>query len=366
MHKPSRPAFTLVELLVVIAIIGILIALLLPAIHAARESARRAKCKNNLKQIALAIAQYEEAHEVLPPGNSSPSAPASHGWSTFTKLLPFLEQEPLYDAIDFSQRAYSDQPPAAWVAVNAPYTYQRLSVFRCPSDNLRLGGESVQGTYVEFPGCNYGVSQGPIIIQDGLGVNPVPERCFYGPFRGGDAFRCISLARVRDGLSNTLSVSERLVSINQPNSQPMVGSNHVMGCSWPGTTSPPCNDGRCTPLFDEAAFTSFVADVKSDWAAGSNIRNDAGRFWHWTGNHNNVLTTLLPPNSATPDAQVAGSGSAYAAQCAMFNPRGRHPSGVNAAMLDGSVRFVSNRIDTRTWWYVGAIADGQMIDPQKF
>ena len=365
MHRQSRSAFTLVELLVVIAIIVILVALLLPAVHAARESARRAKCKNNLKQIVLAITEYEEAYQVLPPGNASPSDPAWQGWSTFSKLLPFLEQEPLYDSIDFNQRAYSQQPVAAWVAANAPYTYQRLSVFRCPSDNLRLGGESVQGTYIEFPGCNYGVSQGPIVTQSGIEVNPVPERCFYGPFRGGDALRCISLAKVRDGLSNTLAVSERLVSINQPNSQPMVGFNHVMGCSWPGTASPPCNDGKCTPLFDEAAFNGFIADVQSDWAARTDIGNDAGRFWHWTGDHNNVLTTLLPPNSATPDAQVAGSVSPYAAQCAMFNPRGRHPGGVNGAMLDGSIRFISNKVDLRTWWCVGAIADGQMVDPQK-
>ena len=131
-HQPAaaRRGFTLIELLVVIAIIAILIALLLPAVQQAREAARRSQCKNNMAQIALATLNYEMAHGVVPPGCINPDGPitsTSDGYhmSWTVQLLPYLDQAPLFQVIDFSKGAYEQEDRALNV---------RVQVFLCPSD----------------------------------------------------------------------------------------------------------------------------------------------------------------------------------------------------------------------------------------
>jgi len=194
-----RRGFTLVELLVVIAIIGILIALLLPAVQAAREAARRSQCTNNLKQFGLALHNYHDTYKVFPPrkGGSGCAAGATTGncerLSGFIGLLPFIEQKAMYEQIRAGDPALGYPPggPAAWYGW-APWNYPPRNQFVCPSDTgAPQGGQRLN---------SYGFSIGDqiISIRDATQV------------RGLFAFRtCYSTADILDGTSNTLAMSER-------------------------------------------------------------------------------------------------------------------------------------------------------------
>src|SRR5262249_3851998 len=141
MGLKSRRGFTLIELLVVIAIIAVLIALLLPAVQAAREAARRSQCVNNLKQIGLALHNYESGNGAFPPGNvtarrgyTDPTLSQWTSWSPHAMLLPYLEQTALYNAANFSLACCQDAPEAH--QTNLTVILTRVSGFLCPSDGL--------------------------------------------------------------------------------------------------------------------------------------------------------------------------------------------------------------------------------------
>ncbi len=182
-----RRGFTLIELLVVIAIIAVLIALLLPAVQAAREAARRSQCVNNLKQLGLALHNYNQANDCIPP--TAPNVPSvKTGWNNFSmkaRLLPFLEQIPLYNALNMSFE-YSDPPNLTTVA------YSKVNVLLCPSDT-------------NAPSTTYGYSNYP----NSLGI-------MRNPGMDGPAWKLadpvdgvmVTFAAVRDGLSNTVIFSE--------------------------------------------------------------------------------------------------------------------------------------------------------------
>lgn len=179
----SRRAFTLIELLVVIAIIAILIALLLPAVQQAREAARRSQCKNNLAQIALATLNYEMAHGVLPPGCINPtgpivSEPVGYHMSWTVQLLPYLDQTPLFQQIDFTKGAYEQ---------SAKVTEVRMSVLLCPSDP---GNEHS----VSFAACHGGAETQ--IAEDNEGVFHLNSRIRYRD--------------IPDGSTNTLFFGEKI------------------------------------------------------------------------------------------------------------------------------------------------------------
>jgi len=171
--------FTLVELLVVIAIIGILIALLLPAVQAAREAARRMQCTNNLKQIALAMHTYHDTLRIFPPG--SVRVPQGHTWYTF--VLPFIEQRPLYDQVD----PRGQQIPAT-APSDGPLVTQ-LGIYRCPSDS----GKAINKWYGNYPTVNYVASRA----------------MFNAPGNSMNWPLSLRIRDILDGLSNTFLISER-------------------------------------------------------------------------------------------------------------------------------------------------------------
>ncbi|MBN1909172.1 MAG: DUF1559 domain-containing protein [Pirellulales bacterium] len=216
----GRRAFTLVELLVVIAIIGILIALLLPAVQAAREAARRIQCGKNLKMIALAVNAYETAHKVFPPGRlgcdgkTSPTAYPAYcgnavypsgmaGTSTLVSILPYMEMQTLFDLFDLSLGPWSDNIPAAWTPANLAAVAQRPGAYVCPSDNAEpfttfaahTGDSPVAtGSYAMVLG-----SKGPPLYD-------VPVK-----YENNGLFQYriqFAVRDVTDGLSNTLCVGE--------------------------------------------------------------------------------------------------------------------------------------------------------------
>jgi prepilin-type N-terminal cleavage/methylation domain-containing protein len=195
MHSYRRRAFTLVELLVVIAVIGVLIALLLPAVQQARETARRAQCRNNLRQIGLAMHAYHASHGRFPPGylyRASPQGNAKgFGWASL--ILPMVEQQALHGRFDWNR--------PLWDNVNLPAREVHLSVYLCPSDGysqrefVRMG--NVPERYAM--GC-YVASFGPPDLDD-------DQEQRAGMFSRNSATRT---ADVKDGLSNTLFAGERV------------------------------------------------------------------------------------------------------------------------------------------------------------
>lgn len=213
----NRKAFTLIELLVVIAIIAILIALLLPAVQQAREAARRSQCKNNMKQIGLALHNYHEAHDVLPPGSIvyyNGSKYNGHGWTWHASILPYLDQAPLYNQIQGPDSSGMGSESGGVSDPKQQLAGQTvLSVFWCPSQPDVTKGAQKNG----YSPSNYNGNMGTLIGSAGDNcysgsVDTPQEMAATGGCMGGDGIFFISSAvgfrDIKDGLSNTIMVSE--------------------------------------------------------------------------------------------------------------------------------------------------------------
>jgi prepilin-type N-terminal cleavage/methylation domain-containing protein/prepilin-type processing-associated H-X9-DG protein len=202
--RPPRGGFTLVELLVVIAIIGILVALLLPAIQAAREAARRSQCSNNLKQIALGLMNYHDTHNTFPAGwnQQSPGGQPEWGWAVM--ILPFTEQATLYEELNPTERRLNQLYYAS-----APADLQRLlqtpiKTYRCPSDTLK-----VLNTVVNFGGTNhFRIATSNYVANIGTGSQTGTAEN-NGVFYGNS---WLGVKDILDGTSQTLAVGERSAS----------------------------------------------------------------------------------------------------------------------------------------------------------
>ncbi|MFI4875081.1 MAG: DUF1559 domain-containing protein [Blastopirellula sp. JB062] len=354
-----RNAFTLVELLVVIAIIGVLIALLLPAVQQAREAARRMSCTNNLKQLGLALHNYESTYQVFPMAGTR-----DVDFSVQARLLPYVEQGNLQDLLDFSQVAFSGGwsgkvPNAAFAeAFETP-----LELFLCPSDPApSQTTTTVSGTQYKYGGNNYMVSFG-----SGTGVNydfhHRTDGIVYQHSSAG--FRDMT-----DGTSNTVVMSETVRSVGADMTLPagetpkfpyqytLNGSSGVGSSSDPGQgmeatggnwSSYTNGDG----MISNPDLASFWTDFTS-WRGGESpaIRG-RGMSWAFTGAINSLTNGYLSPNSRVPDIVTHWTG--------YFAPRSYHPGGANVTMGDGSVRFLPDTIDLATHRALHSANGGEVL-----
>ena len=337
-RRPKSTGFTLVELLVVIAIIGVLIALLLPAVQAAREAARRMSCTNNLKQLGLAMHNYVGTHRIFPNSGWSDSA---HGYPTdyspTAKLLPYSEQKDLHDLIDFSVHpggkfglgAFGMADELRMIAGTA------IPMFLCPSDPERAHHDLASGgVTVSFAGTNYAFNGG-----DGMDGNTnMATSIDKGGISWTDAR--IGVRDVTDGTSHTLAFTE---SLRGP-------------CDSPEGQSTPdlqvyCATS-CSVALAEAAESSGVGAVLSSTNGWNGKRLSQ---WLESGMPTGPLMNgRFTPNSPIPDL-TGGSAKLTAA-------RSRHPGGVNACFCDGSVRFIDDTISSYTWHAMWSRAGGEIIN----
>lgn len=309
--RHNRSAFTLVELLVVIAIIGILVALLLPAVQAAREAGRRTQCLNNLKQIGLGLHNYHDVHQVFPFGQGG----TGNRYSALALLLPFLEQGNLHSQIDFSQ--------ITTAVINDVPRRTELPMFRCPSD-LRNPLPATGGA------TNYMANKGSGIVwqlASGVNVNlPNPNGVFY-------MSSAIRMADILDGTSNTAAYSERVLAD---------GSNGIVSpladvFFHPGAPNTPDEaKTMCDALDITNLANQFPLFMGAPWMDGQHT------YLHVTG-----------PNSR--------SCGFFTVTRAVMPPSSRHPGGVNVLLCDGSVRFAANTIDLNVWRGVGSRDGGEVV-----
>jgi prepilin-type N-terminal cleavage/methylation domain-containing protein/prepilin-type processing-associated H-X9-DG protein len=299
--------FTLVELLVVIAIIGVLVALLLPAVQAAREAARRASCANNLRQLGIALHNYHDTLNNLPVARNP--WPLVH--SALARVLPYVEQTNLQNLVDFTVPVTH--------AGNQAASQTPVKLFTCPSD----GGQGrVPGSL--HAGTNYVANNGSGTIAFGL----IAE--------GDGLFTQSSLGfrDVLDGLSNTAAISESLLGHGQTTSGPTPADFRREVLEVPGASDP-------TPAACAAASGTWSGQRGARWIDG-----------HYG---NSLYNHFYAPNSSVWDC---GNGSHNKG---LFTARSRHPGGVELLMCDGSVRLVADTINLDAWRSLATRGGGEVV-----
>jgi prepilin-type N-terminal cleavage/methylation domain-containing protein/prepilin-type processing-associated H-X9-DG protein len=339
--RSRSKGFTLVELLVVIAIIGVLIALLLPAVQAAREAARRMSCQNNAKQMALATHNFESTFQKFPPSMLAPlnaTFTTNNGsWSIHGRILGFIEQDNAGSKIDL-EVAYD--AASNW-STGVPA--MRIPAYICASEANDIVRTKNGAPYV-YP-HNYGFNFGTWFVWD-----PMTGKGGDGVFHPNARHRPGSIA---DGLSNTLMLSE--VKMYTPYARNM--------SSAPSATPP------STP-----AEVAALVDAAPDKKMGATTNDNTGHTeWPDGRVHHSGFTTVLPPNTkvivsysgltfdADFNSRQEGS-SATVATFAAITSRSYHSGGiVNVALMDGSVRSIAKNVDLVTWRALGTRAGGEIV-----
>ncbi|OJW16346.1 MAG: hypothetical protein BGO49_18520 [Planctomycetales bacterium 71-10] len=315
---PSRVAagFTLIEVLSVVAIIGLLVAILLPAVQAAREAARRGRCSNNLRQFGLALNAYEATHRVFPQGNNRPGP-------MHVVLLPHLDQQPLYASFNFA-----DDPSSSFdspMGPNSSAMQAEVAVFLCPSD---IAGPLAGRT--NYPGdAGFGAT---------LAATP-PER--EGLFTEQVGVY-IGPAAVQDGVGHTMAASEW--AIGRPSYRDPLASVYKIA---PIQVQPGEFDAyveACRSAVPETATMALIAK---------------SAFWSSVGFCNTLFDHDLPPNGHS-----CSNGDGI--NLGVWTAGSRHPGGVHALFVDGHVQFIRETIEPATWRALGTRHGGEVVGADSY
>jgi prepilin-type N-terminal cleavage/methylation domain-containing protein/prepilin-type processing-associated H-X9-DG protein len=368
-----RRGFTLIELLVVIAIIAVLIALLLPAVQSAREAARRIQCTNNLKQLGLALHNYESSNSCFPSGtiyglNMNSGMPGaictSPGFGNncqntpwFILMLPYIEQSPLYTS--FNALIGSEGPFTLGFIINSTVYTTKLPSFQCPSDNQnQFSFAAAAGNSVPLPPFpwnatkgNYGINWGNTDYGQAPfgGFATTYRQSPFGVNSNGTGPSLVKIASVTDGLSNTHLVSEIIQG----------AVDDIRGTIWVDNPGAGSYFTRFTPNGNQD-----ILQLLGVWTGNglNNIDNIASFGGSSAGTSppspgslcdNQPVQMLACNNQGTEGKEYSGS-------------RSRHPGGINSLFGDGSVHFMKNSISPQTWVALGTINSGEVISADSY
>jgi len=348
MRRCRFAGFTLIEVLVAIFIVGVLIALLIPAVFSARESARRIQCTNNLKQIGIALHHYHEAAGSFPWGQGPFNW---NDWSAQVMILPYLEQANLYNGINFFCNLPIGGPSRPRYAQNFTTQTTRIGAFLCPSDVDRLSDD--------YGHINYAANAGATTLffksnpRDGLFIWAGNRSDLYNTGLFGPGNHPGSFADVLDGLTQTAAFSEKVLgsgSSNELDPRSPTSTLFALDVQVPdGSPGPYYN--ACKSIDSKSVASPLALPVDS-----------SGSKW-WLGNpphgrYNHVMT----PNFHS----CAYPFNTYNNPQGAIPPSSRHPGLVNVLLLDGGVRSIRDSLSPSVWWALGSKAGGEIITSDSY
>ena len=387
---PNRRGFTVIELLVVVAIVAMLIALLLPAVQAAREAARRAQCANNLKQLGLAAQNYVSSNNVFPAQSSWPTAAANltvntpgafWGFNWYCALFPEMEQQTIFNAINFSLCPMDSGPGYASMVTAAT---SQIGALLCPSETAptqllpyptSVDGSSDSGFYsVSNYVGNYG---GPAALTPYSGTIIPGWDLEQGLMATSNKLPAVGMQAITDGTSNTALFSERLLSqypyrTNGSRTKATVYANGIAGlraifmgpvAAPPSSVAPGAPTTSTTAYLFAQGCQSIGSSIPAELPASMGITMLTGgpvflglsSYVHWT-----VPNT--PPCINPSDKTVQDFIGPYGAPSA----NSLHLGGVNVCFADGSVHFVKSSVSLQAWWGLGTRSGGEIICSDQY
>jgi prepilin-type N-terminal cleavage/methylation domain-containing protein/prepilin-type processing-associated H-X9-DG protein len=357
-RRSGQSAFTLIELLVVIAIIAVLIAMLLPAVQSAREASRRIQCTNNLKQLGLALHNYHESLQCFPFGKGDsystkiPDAPGFARWSGHSQLLPYLEQAPLFNAINFALPpevpAILEPPTPKWISAyqdpnraNATACRVALSAFLCPSDPA--------GPVIEDwkSGNNYYANEGSWLCDPS---EQTPSQVFLGELPRGNLYyrSYVRMASMTDGTSQTACFSEKRRGSGTPDLR-----NDLFVMDFSNT-------------IDEVYRNCKNIDTPMNWISSSRL----GATWAVGDMTCTAYNHVSEPNTRTcwgcPHSVANFPPYPLVNMPVQLPPSSYHPGGVNLLLCDGSVRYIKDGVALNVWRALSTRNGGEVISASDY